>query len=486
MEGWLSLCFIALSTLLLFRFLKLFSKPGKQLPPGPWTLPVIGSLHHVISSLPHRRMMELSRQHGPLLHLMLGEVPTVVVSSAEAASLVMKTNDLVFANRPRGPTQDIVGCGGQGIIFGPYGDRWRQMRKICVVELLSSKQVRRMENIKATEVGNLLRSIARRGPSSPAVNLTAKMAALSNDVVARAIFGGKRFSLADLFPSSRLVRWLSNGERHLRRSYGVIQRITTDIIEARREARASNCRASSADDEDLVDVLLRLQEEDSLAFPLTTEIICVVILDIFGAATDTTATTLVWAMSELLRNPIILAKVQSDVRNVLGRGRSVITSADLSELSYLRMVIKEVLRLHPPGPFLIPRETREDCEMMGYAIPKGTNIFVNVFAISRDSKNWDNPEVFNPERFDKSNIDYYGTNFEFTPFGAGRRQCPGILFGASTLEITLANMLYHFDWVLPDGSSTPSLDMSEKFGVTVSRKYDLELIATPNPYSKIL
>ena len=296
MEGLLSLCYIALATLVSLWFLpklKLLGGKSKKLPPGPWTLPIIGSLHHVATALPHRRMMELSRRHGPLMHLKLGEVSTIIVSSAEAASLVMKTNDVVFASRPCSPTQDIVGCSGTGLIFGTYGDRWRQMRKVCIIELLSGMQVRRMESIRAKEVDSLLRSIAAAGPT---VNLSAKMSALSNDVVARAVFGGKFTQqeeyleevdtvnrlvsgscLADLFPSSRLVRWLSNGERRLRTSYGNIQRIIADIIEERRAARAAHGRTLCTDDEDLLDVLLRLQEHNSLAFPLTREIIAIVI-----------------------------------------------------------------------------------------------------------------------------------------------------------------------------------------------------------------
>uniref|UniRef100_A0A453A7F0 Cytochrome P450 n=1 Tax=Aegilops tauschii subsp. strangulata TaxID=200361 RepID=A0A453A7F0_AEGTS len=297
MERWLSLYFIGISTVLALWFLIFFGSKRnpkkKQLPPGPWTLPIIGSLHHLVGDLPHRRMMKMSRQHGPLMHLRLGEVPTVIVSSAEAAALVMKTNDLDFASRPRSPLQDIISCGGMGIIFGPYGDRWRQMRKICIVELLSSKQVRRMEGIKANEVGNLLHSMATAGAT---VNVSAKMATLSSNVVTRAVFGGKftrqdeylhelsnvnelmgSFCLVDLFPSSRLVRLLSNCERLMRRSYGRIQHIITEIIEGRKAARAAGGHACSTNDEDLLDVLLRLQQEDSLTFPLTTEIIGVVI-----------------------------------------------------------------------------------------------------------------------------------------------------------------------------------------------------------------
>lgn len=201
--------------------------------------------------------------------------------------------------------------------------------------------------------------------------------------------------------------------------------------------------------------------------------------DIFGAATETTGTAVDWAMSELLNNPEAMAKAQQEVREVLGQCRHVIESTDLSELRYMQMVIKEVLRLHPPAPLLVPRETREDCEIIGYNMPKGTNIFVNAFAISRDPKYWDNPEEFKPERFENSNVEYYGTHFAFTPFGAGRRQCPGILFAMSTVEIALANLLYHFDWVLPGGASAESVDMSEKFGVSVRRKFDLQLMAIP-------
>ncbi|XP_045088380.1 desmethyl-deoxy-podophyllotoxin synthase-like [Aegilops tauschii subsp. strangulata] len=506
MERWLSLYFIGISTVLALWFLIFFGSKRnpkkKQLPPGPWTLPIIGSLHHLVGDLPHRRMMKMSRQHGPLMHLRLGEVPTVIVSSAEAAALVMKTNDLDFASRPRSPLQDIISCGGMGIIFGPYGDRWRQMRKICIVELLSSKQVRRMEGIKANEVGNLLHSMATAGAT---VNVSAKMATLSSNVVTRAVFGGKftrqdeylhelsnvnelmgSFCLVDLFPSSRLVRLLSNCERLMRRSYGRIQHIITEIIEGRKAARAAGGHACSTNDEDLLDVLLRLQQEDSLTFPLTTEIIGVVIFDIFGAATETTGTAVDWAMSELLNNPEAMGKAQREVREVLGQGRHVIKSTDLSELRYMKMVIKEVLRLHPPAPLLVPRETREDSQIMGYNMSKGTNIFVNVFAISRDPKYWDNPEEFKPERFENSSVEYYGTHFEFTPFGAGRRQCPGILFAMSTVEIVLANVLYHFDWVLPGGASAESMDMSEKFGVSVRRKLDLQLIAIPYKCSKAI
>jgi cytochrome P450 len=270
------------------------SKPKKRLPPGPWTLPIIGSSHHVMRGLGHRTMAELSRRHGgSLMFLRLGEVPTLVVSSAEAAELVMRTHDLAFCSRPTtSVTIDVVGCKGKGIGFAPYGDRWRQMKKIVVMELLSAAQVKRIESIRAHEVGRLLRSIAAAGTgtgTAGAVNISEEVKALAPDLVAMAMFGGKcaeksdfvvqydevsklvsGFFPVDLFPSSRLVRWLSVGERRLVRSYGRIQRIIASIIESRKDAKNGAC---SPDQEDLLGVMLRLQQQDSLTFPLTSEII---------------------------------------------------------------------------------------------------------------------------------------------------------------------------------------------------------------------
>uniref|UniRef100_A0ACD5YAQ6 Uncharacterized protein n=1 Tax=Avena sativa TaxID=4498 RepID=A0ACD5YAQ6_AVESA len=266
----------------------------------------------------------------------------------------------------------------------------------------------------------------------------------------------------------------------MRRCHGRIQGIIADIIDERKAALAArdgNC--SSTDEEDLLGVLLRLQLEDPLEFPLTTEIIGAVLFDVFAGGTITTATILEWTMSELVNNPKVMAKAQLEIREVLGDDRAIITNDDTAELPYMRMVIKEAFRLHPPFP-LVPRKAREDCTIMGYDMLKGTNVLVNIFAISRDPRSWENPEEFEPERFENNTMDYYGTYFELIPFGAGRRQCPGMLFSTSTVHITLANLLYHFDWMLPNGASLASFDMTEKFGLTVNRRNDLQLRAIPH------
>jgi cytochrome P450 len=164
-----------------------------------------------------------------------------------------------------------------------------------------------------------------------------------------------------------------------------------------------------------------------------------------------------------------MEKAQTEVREVFGKNGSV------GELNYLNMVIRETMRLHPPLPLLLPRECREECGINGYNIPIKSRVLVNAWAIGRDSNYWVEAERFQPERFLDSSIDYKGVNFEFTPFGAGRRMCPGILFGISNVDLLLANLLYHFDWKLPGDMKPESLDMSEAFGAAVRRKNALHL-----------
>ncbi|GJN37020.1 hypothetical protein PR202_gb25938 [Eleusine coracana subsp. coracana] len=180
---------VAILLSLLIRRTALSNKEtGAKLPPGPWNLPVIGSLHHLVGAPPHRALHRLSRRYGPLMLLRIGAVPTIVVSSPEAATEV-KTNDPVFASRPWGATLDIVSCGGKSFIFAPYGEYWRQMRKVCVVELLSARQVRRMERIRQDEVARLVESIIASA-ASPVVDLSQELTKLTNNIVGWAVFGG--------------------------------------------------------------------------------------------------------------------------------------------------------------------------------------------------------------------------------------------------------------------------------------------------------
>ncbi|RHN57898.1 putative premnaspirodiene oxygenase [Medicago truncatula] len=165
-------------------------------------------------------------------------------------------------------------------------------------------------------------------------------------------------------------------------------------------------------------------------------------------------------------------KAQAEVRRVFDR-KGYVVETELHQLIYLKSVIKETMRLHPAIPLLIPRESMKPCQINGYDIPAKTRVLVNAWAIGRDPRYWVEAENFKPERFVNSPIDFNGTDFEYIPFGAGRRMCPGIAFGIPNVELPLAELLYHFDWKLLNGMKCEELDMTESFGITVGRKHDL-------------
>lgn len=195
----------------------------------------------------------------------------------------------------------------------------------------------------------------------------------------------------------------------------------------------------------------------------------------FGAGSETSATTLKWAMAELMRNPRVMRKAQDEVRGALA-GHDKVTEDSLVNLRYLRLVIKETLRLHPPAPLLLPRECRSPCQVLGYDVPRGTMVLVNAWAIGRDPALWDAPEDFVPERFEESGRDFKGMDFEFIPFGAGRRICPGMAFGLAHIELALAALLFHFDWKLPEGMVAEEMDMAEAVAITAPPRSDLVLL----------
>ncbi|CAI0552352.1 unnamed protein product [Linum tenue] len=220
--------------------------------------------------------------------------------------------------------------------------------------------------------------------------------------------------------------------------------------------------------EDLVDGLLKLQRNvvDQQGFTLTDKNIKGVIGDMFIAGSDTSSATVEWAMSELIKNPTIMKKAQEEVRHMFGE-KGKVEESRVHELSYLKLVIKETL---------IIRECIEECEVGGHLIPIGTRVLINSWAIARDPTAWDQPEEFRPERFMDGAIDYRGTNFEYLPFGAGRRMCPGISFGIANVQLPLANLLFYFNWELPNGEKFESLDMDGTFGITVKRTNELNVV----------
>ncbi|XP_004292862.1 PREDICTED: cytochrome P450 71A1-like [Fragaria vesca subsp. vesca] len=199
----------------------------------------------------------------------------------------------------------------------------------------------------------------------------------------------------------------------------------------------------------------------------------------FAAGTETTYTFLEWALSELLRNPLVMSKLQKEIRGIVGDKKDI-TEDDLTGMHYLKAVIKETFRLHPPAPLLVPRLSTHEVKINGYNIKANTQVIVNAWHIGRDPNTYKNPEEFEPERFlIRNDIDYRGNDFQLIPFGAGRRICPGIQFSTAVNEIALANILHKFNWELPDGAKGQDLDMTESTGITIHRKNPLKVVAVP-------
>ncbi|KAG5601507.1 hypothetical protein H5410_032877 [Solanum commersonii] len=491
------------SFLLLFSFLFIIFRKWRRsqkqnLPPGPWRLPLIGSLHHLISGHnPHRIFRDLARKYGPVMYLELGEVPTVIISSPSTSKQVLKTHDLAFASRPQFTSTDIVMYNNKDIAFAEYGDYWKQMRKICIMELLSAKMVKSFSSIRKDELSSVLSSIDFVGGSCE-VNMTEKIVRFTSSVTCRLVFGKLcrdrdelinlmkdalflvgGFDVGDFFPSWKLLYKMSGAKLKLVKMHQNVDSVLERIVNEHIKNRAAGIKGNGAyGGEDLVDVFLRIKESDKLQFPITNDHIKAVILDMFTAGTETSSTTIIWALSELMKHPNVLAKAQSEVRQAF-KEKIDFDEEDLDNLPYLKLVIKETLRLHAPS--IVHRECREETIVDGYTIPAKATVLVNTWAMGRDPEVWDDPESFTPERFENSPIDYLGNNYEFLPFGSGKRICPGMQFGLANVKQPLARLLYHFNWGLPCGTNTPKdLDMSEKSGLSAAKEKDLYLIAKTN------
>uniref|UniRef100_N1QT64 Cytochrome P450 76C2 n=1 Tax=Aegilops tauschii TaxID=37682 RepID=N1QT64_AEGTA len=214
---------------------------------------------------------------------------------------------------------------------------------------------------------------------------------------------------------------------------------------------------------DFLDSLLELVSAGKIGRDKVT----VILFDVFAAGTDTMAITVEWAMAELLRHPHAMAKVRAEMADILGgKGTDTLEEPDAANLPYLQAVVKEVMRLHPVAPLMLPHQAAEDgVEIGGYAVPRGATVIFNVWAIMRDPAAWERPDEFVPERFlDKSaGVEFRGKDYEFLPFGSGRRLCPGLRRAGRVGPFVLASLLHAFEWRLPDGVSADEMDVTEKF-----------------------
>ncbi|KAL7603834.1 hypothetical protein Lser_V15G18855 [Lactuca serriola] len=501
---------------LLLKFL-LQSFKGKRVkntePPqakGRW--PVIGHLGLLGGpELPHRVLGGMADKYGPIFTMKLGVHNVLVVSNAEMAKECFTTNDKVFASRPKSMAVEHMGYNYAILALAPYGDYWRQVRKIMTLEVLSQRRVEMLGPLRASEVKASMEDIYnawvknKESGSSDMVKVDMKQLFqnLILNVVVRVV-SGKRFSpddkegvrfqkvirkffvLLGTFVVSDFIPYLKpldlgGYEKKMKMTGEEMYGIVTGWLEDHKRVRAEEKHAQQHERSQVfMDVLISVVEgapqDEFRGFDHDT-VIKAACLTILAAGLDTTSVTLTWTLSLLLNNPRALKIAQDELDEHVGRKR-VVEESDLKNLVYLDAIVKETLRLYPPGPLGLPHESMEDCIIGGYNIPKGTRLMTNYWKIQHDPDKWSDPEEFQPERFLTSHkhVDVKGNNYELLPFGSGRRVCPGIPFALRALNITLATLIQQF--VLKKPSNEP-IDMSESAGVTISKAIPLEVLLAP-------
>nr|XP_024927272.2 (S)-N-methylcoclaurine 3'-hydroxylase isozyme 1-like isoform X1 [Ziziphus jujuba var. spinosa] len=475
--------------LIIFVFLKyagsLFSDRELPLPPGPKPWPVVGNIFQM-GKKPHISITQLAEHYGPLISLRLGTQLLVVGSSPVAATEILKTNGRLLSARyvPQAtPCKHDVLDRLSLVWASGSTDNWKFLRALCRNQLFSAKAIESqaiLREKKVNEMVEFLRTKEGKVVDIGEVVFITVFDTLANLFFSRDFIGfrnqgiaselkeliwrmmelGTTPNIADFYPLfSRLdVQGLKKKALGcLNEMFGVWE----FLIKERRESSHGHSNIKHGD---FLDVFL--------ANGFTDEQINVLFLELFTAGTDTTTSTIEWAMAELLKNREAMKRVREELRREI-KGDSIAES-NISQLPYLQACIKETLRLHPPVPFLLPRRAVESCEVMSYRIPKNSRIFVNVWAIGRDPKIWECPLAFKPERFMVgSKLEFKGHNYEFLPFGAGRRICPGLPMASKQVALVLASLIHFFDWSLSKGEDVAELEMNEKFGVTLQKEESL-------------
>ncbi|CAL2259550.1 unnamed protein product [Prunus armeniaca] len=496
--------FLTLLALLftLFWFLlpwKKSRKPTPPMPPGPCGVPLLGYLPFLGPNL-HHDFTKLAKTYGPIYKLKLGSKLCFVITSPTLVKQVVRDHDTIFSNRDATVAAQVASYGGIDIAFGTYGPDWRRLRKVFVSHMLSNANIDACYALRKEEVHKSLNYI--HGKAGSAVDLGEVAFLTSINTLKRMIWGGTlqeekgatdigvefrkvvteimgllaKPNVSDFFPV--LARFDIQGiRRQQQKAISVTEKIFTSAIEIQMSMPPAENEGlqQKPGRKDLLQFLLEHNKES--ATPLTMQELLALLTDVMVGGTDTTTTTVEWVMTELMQNPDELRKVQEELTEIVGLN-TLVEEFHLPKLHYLDAVIKETFRLHPALPLLVPRLPTQSTTIGGYNIPKGSSVYLNIWANQRDPSVWDSPLEFRPKRFlnDQSKFDYKGNRFEYLPFGSGRRICAGLPLAERTLIYVLASFLHSFEWRLPYGTN---LDLSERFGVVTRKMTPLVAIPTP-------
>ncbi|XP_031097381.1 cytochrome P450 CYP82D47-like [Ipomoea triloba] len=474
-----------------------------KIPEPGFAWPIIGHFHLLAGNdrVPHKVLGDLADKYGPLFQMKMGAHQVLVVSDSQTARQCLNANDRALAGRPKAIASEHIGYNYANFGLGSNTPFWRDVRKVVVLELLSNRRVEALRRFRESEAKTFVQDIYRTWArdkinESNVVKLDMKewFGKLIIDSMLHLLFGHRyeevggwvkevfrrNFELLGMFIVGDYLpwlRWLDIGgyEKAIKENTKEMDRVMEDWLQEHKRNRNSK----SKEEEDFMDALLSqfVSNTDILNGFDADTVVKATCTAILAASTDTTSATLTWALSLILNNDNILEKIQGELDNNVGRERHV-NESDLSNLIYLQAVIKETLRLYPPGPLLMPHESTEDCMINDYRIMKGTRIWINASKIHRDSSFWSDPNAFKPERFltKYKEIDFRGNNFELIPFSSGRRMCPGMSLALQSVQLGLANVIHGFDI---KRVSDELIDMTEAFGLSVSKATPLQVLLTP-------
>ncbi|XP_010040683.1 geraniol 8-hydroxylase [Eucalyptus grandis] len=465
-----------------------------NLPPGPPPLPVIGNLLE-LGNLPHKSLAKLARTYGPIIKLQLGFVTTVVISSPTIAKEILRSHDATFANRTTPDAITVHDHHQLGVPWIPVSPLFRNLRKIYNSHLLSSKKLDSNQHLRSKKVQELVAYVGKCAHNGDVVNIgeaafMTTLNSLSNtvfsldmtdpstsagelkEVMWQIVASVGKPNIADYFPVLKKIDpqgLKRRTELSFSKMFDIFDGLIKQRLQLRTQPGATACN-------DILDAILDVVEDKSEDLDIS--LVKHLFLDFFVAGSETTSSTLEWAMGELLRNPEKLLKVQTELHLVIGKGKQI-EEVDISRLPYLQATIKETFRMHPPIPLLLPRKAEADTQVGGFTIPKGAQVLINVWAIGRDPAFWASPNDFMPERFLGSDVDVRGQDFELIPFGGGRRICPGMTLATRMLHLMLGSLVNAFNWRLEDGVTVENMNMEDKFGLTVQRAQPVKAVAVP-------
>ncbi|XP_065860350.1 cytochrome P450 76T24-like [Euphorbia lathyris] len=480
-----------LSILLVFSFtsaifIYVFKSKPFSLPPGPTPFPIIGNILEMGIN-PHHSLTNLSKKFGPLMTLKLGTITTIVISSPEFAKEALQKHDQALSSRTIPNAALAHDHYKFSVAWLPVSDQWRSLRKVMTIELFTLKKLELSQNLRQKKVQELLGFVGEKCKIGEAVDIgqaafTTVLNLISNtffsidlgsydsdlclqfyEAVVDIMEEAGKPNVADYFPLLQMM-----DPQGIRRRTKICLDVLFEKFDGIFRKRLQSSSRIVEERQDLLDFLLNMSQEENDS-DLSLVEIKHLLLDLFVAGTDTTAKTLEWGMAELLRNPEKLLNLKKELKEVEGE----IQESDINKLPYLQAIVKEIFRLHPPAPFLVPHKAESDVEIGGFKIPKNAQILVNVWAMGRDEKIWENPDRFEPERFLASKIDVKGRDFELIPFGAGRRICPGLPLAHRMLHLMLASLVHSFNWKLSHSVQPNELDMTEKFGLSLAKAQPL-------------